>query len=70
MKLKFLILTLVFAVSSGSLAQTQITGTVVDDQNVPLPGANVLEKGTTNGVVTDFDGNFSISVSGNDGTII
>nr|WP_299074428.1 TonB-dependent receptor [uncultured Allomuricauda sp.] len=70
MKLKLLILTLVFAVSSGSLAQTQITGVVVDDQNVPLPGANVQEKGTTNGVVTDFDGNFSISVSGSDATIV
>ncbi|MEO1011284.1 MAG: SusC/RagA family TonB-linked outer membrane protein [Bacteroidota bacterium] len=40
-----------------------VTGTVVDDAGVPLPGAAVVEKGTTNGVSTDFDGNYSITVS-------
>jgi len=43
-------------------AQTTVTGTVTDEQNVPLPGATVLEKGTTNGTTTDFDGNFVIDV--------
>lgn len=42
--------------------QSVITGTVTDDAGTPLPGANVIEKGTTNGVVTDFDGNYSIEV--------
>jgi len=40
-----------------------ITGTVVDSNNQPLGGANILEKGTTNGTQTDFDGNFSLSVA-------
>ena len=46
-----------------SWAQTTVTGTVSDEQNVPLPGATVLEKGTSNGTTTDFDGNFTIQVS-------
>ena len=36
---------------------------VTDDQGVPLPGATVVEVGTNNGTTTDFDGNYSISVS-------
>lgn len=42
---------------------TEISGTVSDESGVPLPGATVMEKGTTNGVTTDFDGNFSIELS-------
>jgi len=40
-----------------------ITGKVVDAQGQPLPGANILEKNTSNGTQTDFDGNFSLNVS-------
>ncbi|GLB48044.1 SusC/RagA family TonB-linked outer membrane protein [Neptunitalea lumnitzerae] len=50
-------------------AQTSrtITGTIVEEgTNIPLPGVNVIEKGTSNGTSTDFDGNFSITVSSND----
>ena len=39
----------------------KVTGTVSDSQG-PLIGATILEKGTSNGVVTDFDGNFDINV--------
>lgn len=47
-----------------SFAQEKtVTGTVTDDQSMPMPGVNVIEKGTTNGVQTDFDGNYSIQVS-------
>ncbi|SHF49729.1 TonB-linked outer membrane protein, SusC/RagA family [Arenibacter palladensis] len=42
--------------------QQVITGTITDENGTPLPGANILEKGTTNGTQADFDGNFSISV--------
>ncbi|SIR40385.1 SusC/RagA family TonB-linked outer membrane protein [Maribacter ulvicola] len=45
--------------------QLSVSGTVVDDQGMPLPGVNVVEKGTTNGTYTDFDGNFEITVSNN-----
>lgn len=37
-----------------------VSGTVVDEMGEPIPGANVLQKGTTNGVLTDIDGNFSL----------
>tara|TARA_R110002050_G_scaffold261556_1_gene401571 strand:- start:25893 stop:28922 length:3030 start_codon:yes stop_codon:yes gene_type:complete len=50
--------------------QTTLIGQVIDENGVPLPGTNVIEKGTTNGVVTDFDGNFSISVTNNLSVII
>ena len=42
-------------------ATKKITGTVVDAMG-PVIGASILEKGTTNGTVTDFDGNFSLNV--------
>ncbi|WP_241664733.1 SusC/RagA family TonB-linked outer membrane protein [Seonamhaeicola maritimus] len=45
-------------------AQTiKVTGVVTDETNMPLIGANVLVKGTSNGAVTDFDGNYAISVN-------
>ncbi|MEZ4968620.1 MAG: TonB-dependent receptor [Flavobacteriaceae bacterium] len=45
------------------LQEVTITGNVIDSNGQPLAGANILEKGTTNGTQTDFDGKFSISVS-------
>lgn len=50
---------------SGTTVQQQVSGVVYDGQGQPLPGANILEKGTTNGSQTDFDGNFTILVAGN-----
>ena len=62
MKLAFLF---VLLVSFTGMAQ-EVTGTVYDDQNVPLPGASVQVKGTTTGAITDFDGNYSIEASTGD----
>ncbi len=45
--------------------QTTVTGMVKDADGLPLPGASVVEKGTTNGTQTDFDGNYTINVSSN-----
>lgn len=56
----FLMACLFFQVA---VAQT-ISGTVSDEFGVPLPGVNVVEKGTTNGTASDFDGNYQITVSG------
>src|SRR5690554_2678412 len=61
-KIKFLMSLLLIGISMTSWAQTTVTGTVVDDRNVPLPGATVLEQNTLNGTTTDFDGNFTIVV--------
>ena len=49
-------------------AKKVITGTVVDETGQPVIGANVVEKGTTNGSITDMDGKFTLSVS--QGTIL
>lgn len=46
-----------------------IHGTIVDNQGEAIIGANIVEKGTTNGTVSDFDGNFSLTVS-SDATIV
>ncbi|MDR1102999.1 MAG: SusC/RagA family TonB-linked outer membrane protein, partial [Tannerella sp.] len=43
----------------------RITGTVVDAMGEPVIGANIIEKGTANGIVTDLEGNFSLSVADN-----
>ncbi len=42
----------------------KVTGKVVDENGEPLPGVNIVEKGTTNGTVTDIDGNFTMDLSG------
>ena len=58
-------LTCVFLFTVGTAAAQQtITGTIVDSTGEPVIGATVKEQGTTNAAVTDFDGNFSLSVSG------
>ena len=57
-----IVLTKKFEISYISSQDTEITGIVKDDEGNPLPGANVVVKGTTIGAQTDFDGNFSIEV--------
>jgi TonB-linked SusC/RagA family outer membrane protein len=42
--------------------QLSVSGTIVDEQNEPMIGVNVLEKGTTNGVITDVNGHYALSV--------
>ncbi len=43
----------------------KVTGTVVDVNGLPIIGANIVEKGTTNGIITDMDGNFQLETAGN-----
>lgn len=58
-----------FFCSISNAQQKTITGTV-NDRMGPLPGASILEKGTNNGVTTDFNGNFSLTVSGEDAKLV
>ena len=68
--MKKLLLLLVLLGGFTAFGQGTITGSLMDmDLGGPLPGANVIEAGTNNGVVTDFDGNFSITVANNQGTL-
>lgn len=45
--------------------QKAITGKIIDEQGEPIIGVNIVEKGTSNGTVTDVEGNFSLKVSSN-----
>ena len=50
--------------ASPTVQQTKkVTGTIVDPTGATIIGANVVEKGTTNGTITDFDGKFSLDVA-------
>ncbi|MDD3789560.1 MAG: SusC/RagA family TonB-linked outer membrane protein, partial [Petrimonas sp.] len=49
--------------ATGMYAQVRVTGTVTDAGGGPLIGVNVMEKGTTNGTITDIDGNFTVNVA-------
>ena len=56
-----LLLVLIAQISFGQ--EKVVSGTVTDQNNLPLPGVNVLVKGTSTGTQTDFDGNYSIRAS-------
>ncbi|MEZ4810820.1 MAG: carboxypeptidase-like regulatory domain-containing protein, partial [Allomuricauda sp.] len=64
MKVKKLFGTLAFLLFFTAFVWSQektITGTIVDQDGLPLPGVNIVVENTTNGTQTDFDGNYSIS---------
>ncbi|MDB4643565.1 TonB-dependent receptor [Flavobacteriaceae bacterium] len=50
---------------SFAFAQTTVSGIVKDNNGDAVPGANIVEKGTTNGTVTDFNGSYTIEVTAN-----
>ena len=59
---KHIIITKVNNLSKGQSIK-KVTGVITDDKGEPIVGANVIEKGSTNGTVTNVDGNFTIDVS-------
>ncbi|MBC6993745.1 TonB-dependent receptor [Neolewinella lacunae] len=61
--MKQLLCLLLFVLGTAAVsAQTTVSGTILDTDGFPLPGATVLAKGTTSGTVVDLDGNFSFTV--------
>ena len=67
---KFLALAF-FLTSATIFAQTTLTGKVVEaETNIPIPGVNIGIKGTTQGTVTDFDGNFSLESDSAEGVLV
>ena len=65
-----MVLTVAFLLMACGLQAQTVSGTVKDSQGEPVIGATVLDKkNTKNGTVTDFDGNFTLKVSGNEITI-
>ena len=67
--LKALFMSFLMAFQLG-FAQKTVSGTVTDDNSVPLPGATIVVEGTSTGVTTDFDGNYSISASEGDVLVV
>ncbi|MBZ4034047.1 TonB-dependent receptor [Flavobacterium sp. 17A] len=62
MKFKYIGFFIALLCTAVSFGQIKIKGTVKDKGNVPIPGVNVLVKGTSSSAATDFDGNYVISV--------
>ncbi|MEO1010810.1 MAG: TonB-dependent receptor [Bacteroidota bacterium] len=58
------------AVETGMEQQFQVSGGVTDANGSPLPGASIVEKGTTNGTQTDFDGNFTIELQDQNAVLV
>tara|TARA_B100001057_G_scaffold86701_1_gene82627 strand:+ start:28 stop:357 length:330 start_codon:yes stop_codon:yes gene_type:complete len=63
-KLKINLLVGLFLVFSNFIfAQSEVSGNISDSEGNPIPGVTIIIDGTTNGTTSDFDGNYSISVS-------
>lgn len=61
--IRWLFLCVMILIPSALFAQNlKLTGTIVDDGGIPIIGASVLEKGTTNGTISDVDGQFTLDV--------
>ncbi len=56
--------------SAAAFAQKTVTGTVLDEYDVGLPGVSVLVKGTTTGTATDIDGKFSLNVPNDQAVLV
>ena len=69
LKVKLLILIFLTGIQYMSAQGTAVNGTVVSDQNDPLVGVTVTEAGTTNGVITDINGKFSITLKNATGNL-
>lgn len=60
-----------FLFTTITMAQSVVTGTIMDaEMAAPLPGANVVEKGTSNGVSSNFDGEFTLNTQSSSGEIV
>ncbi|GGW48511.1 SusC/RagA family TonB-linked outer membrane protein [Arenibacter certesii] len=56
--------------STPTSKQFQVSGTIIDSEGSKLPGASIVEKGTTNGTQSDFDGNFIIDLTNDNAVLI
>ncbi len=68
--LSWAILAILLMSSQVLQAQIEIQGTVKNTKGDPLPGVNIVEKGTNNGTTTDMDGQFSFTVSNEKATVV
>ena len=68
-RIKILLFVFSFLLGGTLFAQTIVRGTISDAQGVTLPGVNILEVGTTNGTVTDVNGDYSLQVAGSEAVL-
>ena len=61
--MKTLFKTMMLFCCALSFSQTTVKGTVIDNNGQPLPGANIIVTGTTTGTISDYDGNFTLTVN-------
>ena len=66
----FLLMAFVMLSASNVFGQGTLTGKITDANGETIPGVNILEKGTTNGVTTSIDGDFSLKTTTNEGNIV
>jgi len=66
LSVRYVVAVVMMLVTTAAWSQRTVSGRVTSsDDGSGLPGVNIIEKGTTNGTVTDVDGNFTISVGDN-----
>ena len=70
MKTLFRLFIVLLLTTQVALAQRTISGVVSDNDGIPLPGATIVIQGTSTGVTTDFDGNFTISADNGDVLVV
>ena len=64
-----LIFAMCFALLSSAYAQQAVTGTVIGEDGLGIPGVTVIQKGTSNGTITNIDGSYSLQLP-SDATIV
>lgn len=69
-RLSYELIDKVIVITPNETAQSSVTGTVVDNAGDPMPGVNIIVKGTTTGVVTDANGKYSIHLSDNNTVLV
>ncbi|TXE08654.1 TonB-dependent receptor [Gelidibacter salicanalis] len=68
---QFLMMSVAMLFATAAFSQSTVKGKIMDaDMNAPLPGANVVEKGTTNGTTTNFDGEFTLTTQASSGSLV
>lgn len=70
MKKLFLTIIPLFMLPLVIMAQIRVEGTVVDNQDYPIPGLNIYIKGTTSGTITDINGNYQLPDVPGDGILV
>ncbi|MEP5428415.1 MAG: TonB-dependent receptor, partial [Flavobacteriaceae bacterium] len=68
--MKKIVLLLTLLVTTAGFAQKSISGVVTDTNGQPVPGASIIEKGTTNGTSSDFDGKYTLEVESDAATLV